>query len=199
MSSIKKSIIYIFTFALLGGLITGAYLAFTNPKDSQHVSTPIIEKIIPVVSTNESIIKPFTEEDVIILKNYYDWQQKENQPDSLIFYNNTYMQNTGVIYGRNDEFNIISIADGEVIRVDDNELAGKTVEIRYTNDVIGIYHFVQEVNLKANDSVKQGTVIGKSSISNLVDNTKNQLYFELIIKGELVNPENYYGKSINEL
>lgn len=198
MSSIKKSIIYIFTFALLGGLITGAYLAITTPKTTKQVSTPIVEKIIPVVSVN-NIIKPYVEEDVTILKNYYDWQQKENQPDSLIFYNNTYMQNTGVIYGRNEEFNIISIADGNVIRIDDNELAGKTVEIRYSNDVIGIYHFVTDVSLKVNDNIKQGTIIGKSSISNLVDNTKYQLYFELIIKGELVNPENYYGKSINEL
>lgn len=198
MSSIKKSIIYIFTFALLGGLITGAYLAITTPKTTKQVSTPIVEKIIPVVSVN-NIIKPYVEEDVTILKNYYDWQQKENQPDSLIFYNNTYMQNTGVIYGRNEEFNIISIADGDVIRIDDNELAGKTVEIRYSNDVIGIYHFVTDVSLKVNDNIKQGTIIGKSSISNLVDNTKYQLYFELIIKGELVNPENYYGKSINEL
>ena len=199
MSSIKKSIIYVFTFALLGGLITGAYLAIKHPKDSKQVSSPIIEKIIPVVSINNSIIKPYVDEDITILKNYYDWKQKENQPDSLIFYNNTYMQNTGVIYGRNEEFNVINIADGEIIRVDDNELAGKTVEIRYSDDVIGIYHFVTDVNLKANDYIKQGAIIGKSSISNLVDNTKNQLYFELIIKGELVNPENYYGKSIKEL
>lgn len=199
MSSIKKSIIYVFTFALLGGLITGAYLAIKQPKDSKQVSSPIIEKIIPVVSINNSIIKPYVDEDITILKNYYDWKQKENQPDSLIFYNNTYMQNTGVIYGRNEEFNVINIADGEIIRVDDNELAGKTVEIRYSDDVIGIYHFVTDVNLKANDYIKQGAIIGKSSISNLVDNTKNQLYFELIIKGELVNPENYYGKSIKEL
>ena len=199
MSSIKKSIIYVFTFALLGGLITGAYLAIKHPKDSKQVSSPIIEKIIPVVSINNSIIKPYVDEDITILKNYYDRQQKENQPDSITFYNNTYMQNTGVIYGRNEEFNVINIADGEIIRVDDNELAGKTVEIRYSDDVIGIYHFVTDVNLKANDYIKQGAIIGKSSISNLVDNTKNQLYFELIIKGELVNPENYYGKSIKEL
>ena len=79
MSSIKKSIIYVFTFALLGGLITGAYLAIKHPKDSKQVSSPIIEKIIPVVSINNSIIKPYVDEDITILNlwknknlSYYD-------------------------------------------------------------------------------------------------------------------------------
>mgnify|MGYP002855982877 CR=1 FL=1 len=199
MSSIKKSILYVLTFALLGGLLTGVFLVSKTPEDGEYVSTPVLEKIVPVASTNSNIIKPFVDEDITILKNYYDWRNKESQPDSLIFYDNTYMQNTGVIYGKNDPFNIVSIADGEVIKVEDNELSGKTVEIRYSNDVIGVYHFVSDVNVKVNDTIKQGTLIGKSSISNLVDNTKNQLYFELIVKGELVNPENYYGKNINEI
>lgn len=198
MSSIKNSIIYVLTFALLGGLITGAFLAIKNPDETQPVSTSFKEKALPV-AVIDKIIKPFKDDDIKILKNYYDWKNKEDQPDSLIFYNNTYMQNTGVIYGKNDVFDIISIADGQIIKIEDNELAGKTIEIRHTNDIIGIYHFVNEVNLKENDNVKQGTILGISSISNLVDNTKNQLYFELIIKGELVNPEDYYGKSINEI
>ncbi len=198
MNSIKKSILYVFTFAVLGGLLTGVFLVFKSPQD-QAVNAPVLERIIPVVSSNNNIIKPFVDDDITIIKNYYDWQNKEDQPDSLIFYNNTYMQNTGVIYGKQEAFDVISIADGEVIKVEDNELAGKTVEIRHTNDVIGVYHFVSDVNLKVNDNIKQGTILGKSSISNLVDNTKNQLYFELIVKGELVNPENYYGKSINEI
>ena len=198
MSSIKNSIIYVLTFAILGGLLTGTFLAFKKPVDTKPVSKTFLEKTIPVARIN-NIIKPFKDEDIVILKNYYDWQNKQDQPDSLIFYNNTYMQNTGVIYGKTDVFDIISIADGQIIKIEDNELAGKTIEIRHTNDMIGIYHFVSEVSLKENDNVKQGTVLGKSSISNLVDNTKNQLYFELAIKGELVNPENYYGKSIDEI
>lgn len=198
MSSIKNSIIYVLTFALLGGLITGAFLAVKNPKETQPVSTSFKEKTVPVALINK-IIKPFKDDDVEILKNYYDWKNKEDQPDSLIFYNNTYMQNTGVIYGKNDTFDIISIADGQIIKIEDNELSGKTIEIRHSNDIIGIYHFINDVNLKENDNVKQGTILGKSSISNLVDNTKNQLYFELAIKGELVNPEDYYGKSIDEI
>ncbi len=198
MSSIKNSIIYVLTFALLGGLITGAFLAVKNPKETQPVSTSFKEKPLPVALINK-IIKPFKDDDVEILKNYYDWKNKEDQPDSLIFYNNTYMQNTGVIYGKNDTFDIISIADGQIIKIEDNELSGKTIEIRHSNDIIGIYHFINDVNLKENDNVKQGTILGKSSISNLVDNTKNQLYFELAIKGELVNPEDYYGKSIDEI
>ncbi|MBR1376524.1 MAG: M23 family metallopeptidase [Bacilli bacterium] len=200
--NMKKYAVYVLSIALLGGTLLGTYLVNNKLEndDTKYVSDPILESVVPVVSTSDILIRPYTDSNVIILNNYYDYRSDEDtQINSIIFYNNTYMQNTGVIYGNDSEFDVVAIADGEVIKVEDSELSGKVVEIRHSNDVISVYQFLSDVNVSINTSVKQGDKIGKSGISNLVDNNKNQLYFELIIRGELVNGENYFGKNINEL
>lgn len=199
---IKKSVLYALSVMLLSGVVGGTYFLKESLKDdnSKYVSNPILENILPVVSTKSTIIRPYTDNNVVIINDYYDYKSDENaQINALIFYNDTYMQNTGVVYGNDNVFDIITIADGEVIKVEDSELSGKIVEIRHSNDIISVYQFMNEVNVSLNQQVKQGDKIGTSGKSNLVDNSKNQLYFELIVRGELVNPANYYDKNINEI
>ena len=65
--------------------------------------------------------------------------------------------------------------------------------------MISVYQFLENIIISPNKIVKQGEKIGESGISNLVDNTKQQLYFELLVHGSLVDAEEYYGKSINEI
>ena len=45
----------------------------------------------------------------------------------------------------------------------------------------------------------RGQTIAKSGTSNISTDLGNHLYFELIIDGVCVNPENYYDKLVNEL
>lgn len=201
---LKKSVIYVLSIALVGGILTGTIMIQNSLKEEDNtklVSDPILESITPVVSQSTGeIIRPYTDTNVTILNNFYDYRSdSELQLNSIIFYDNTFMQNTGVIYGNDNTFDIVAIADGEVIKITDSELSGKVVEIRHTNDVISVYQFLSDVNVSLNTTVKKGDKIGVSGISNLTDNTKNQLYFELIVRGELVDAEGYYGKNINEI
>ena len=53
--------------------------------------------------------------------------------------------------------------------------------------------------VKTNDIVDSGAIIGKSSNSNMLKDYKSTLLFELMINGNTVNPEDYYGKSLEEL
>ena len=55
------------------------------------------------------------------------------------------------------------------------------------------------IDVKANDTVTQGMVIGKSGISNVSRDLGNHLHFELFYQGAVVNPENYYDKLPGEL
>ena len=114
-------------------------------------------------------------------------------------FENTYLQNTGVIYGCNDTFDVVSILDGTVIDVKEDNLLGKIVEVKHSNDMISIYQSLSEVLVKKDDIIKQGDVIGKSGTSNMFRDIGNHLYFELIYKGKNVNPEEYYDKKIEEL
>ncbi len=53
--------------------------------------------------------------------------------------------------------------------------------------------------VKKDDVVKQGDIIGKSGTSNFSKDLGDHLHFELIYKGQAVNPEEYYEKELGDL
>lgn len=171
-----------------------------NKPDFDYVSKINIDEQVPVVADVAQIIRPYTATDILPVKNYYDYQgEAENQKKSLIYYENTYLQSTGVSYSNGNIFDVVSILDGTVISVKEDNILGKKIEIRHDNDTISIYQSLSEVFVKENDTVKQGDIIGKSGENNISKDLGNHLYFELIVNGENVNPETYYNKKVTEL
>ena len=155
---------------------------------------------IPVVSTDVVIVRPYTNGNVKIVKNYYDYKaEADQQEDSIVYYGNTYMQNSGVDYGMKDEFEVVSILDGIVVEVVDDDIMGKTVKIKHSNDLISVYQSLGSVDVKIDDNVTQAMIIGKSGDSNISSELGNHLHFELYYQGRVVNPENYYDKLLGEL
>lgn len=169
--------------------------------DYDYVSQTIFEDDIPVVNTTPTIIRPYTDKNVKIVKDFYDYRaDEEKQQNSIIYYESTYLQNSGVSYGGVEEaFDVVAILDGTVTSVKEDNTLGKIVEVRHSNDIVSVYQSLSEVTVKENDEIKQGTIIGKSGSSNISKELNNHLHFELIIKGQIVNPENYYDKKVDEL
>lgn len=165
-----------------------------------YVSDTIFEEEVPVVGEDVKIIRPYTDNEIKILKNYYDYQaDNETQLESILYHENTYLQNSGVSYGGKDNFDVVSILDGTVIDIKEDALLGKIVQISHSNDMISIYQSLGEVNVNKGDQIKQGIVIGKSGTNNIAKDLGSHLDLELIIKGQTVNPESYYDKSISEI
>ena len=172
----------------------------TLKEEVNYVSDTMIDKTVPVVASEHKISKPYNDSEVKVLLSYYDYQADEElQKNSIIVYENTYMQNSGVTYGGKDKFDVISVLDGKVITVKEDELLGNIVEIKHDNNIISVYQGLSEVNIKVDDDVKQGQIIGKSGISKINSELGSSLSFELIINGNLVNPEDYYDKKIDEI
>ena len=197
--------LYVVAFVALFGLIysiekTLFPVTFKEEDDFDYVNKTIFEDVIPVVSEEDVIKRPYKDESIKILKGFYDYQDdSESQENSLIYSENTYIQNSGVSYGNNTNFDVLAILDGIVIDVREDSLLGKIIEVRHSNDVISIYQSLSEVNYKINDSVVQGDVLGKSGVSNISPELNSHLHFELIVSGTTVNPENYYEKSLSDL
>lgn len=193
-------------FALLIGILvlTDSYLTVDDLEepDYDYVTDTVIDddKDVPVVSTDTIIAKPYSDENVKVLKNYYDYTAaKEQQENSILYYESTYMQNSAVAYGGVDSFDVVSILDGNVVSIKEDELLGNIVEIEHDNKVISVYQSISDVLVKENQTVKQGEVVAKSGESNLNKSLNSHLLFELIIDSKIVNPEKYYNKKINEL
>jgi len=165
-----------------------------------YVSSSIFDTYTPVINTEAKILRPYTSSDVTIGKDYYSSNDnQETQNNSIIYYSNTYMPNSGIDYVLDKTFDVQVILDGEVIEVKDEELLGKTVTIRHTTDLISIYQSLSEVSVEKGEQVSIGQVIGKSGTNELSKDLGNHLHFELIYKGQNVDPENYFDKKISEL
>lgn len=206
---LKKSVVYslygLSFCLLLGGLI---FLEISNTnktlsedkKDASLVSRGLFDNVEKVVSSKEKLIKPFTDENVKVVKNYYDYKSdEETQKGSIIYYENTYLQSSGVSYSNGSSFDVVAILDGTVKEVKEDTTLGNVIIIEHSNKIVSTYQSLTDIKVKQGDKVTQGDVIAKSGTSNISSDLDNHLYFELAVDGITVNPENYYDKSIDEL
>lgn len=149
---------------------------------------------------NVKVIKPFRNEKVTIGRGFYDFEgEQTNQEKSIIFYENTYMQNSGVDYVSDEVFDVISVLAGKVISVDTDEVLGNIVKIEHDKNIITTYQGIDKVTLKVGDVVSQGTIVGVSGKSLVNSNYTTSLHFEVNYKGELIDPEKFYSLNVNEL
>lgn len=205
---LKKSVVYglyALSFALLIGGVTFLGIATTketNNNKEKYVSKGILdyESEVKVVNTNDVIMRPYKDDNIKIVKNYYDYKSEaEKQEESLILYEDTYMQSSGVSYSNGDLFDVVAILDGTVKEVKEDSLLGNVITIEHENGIISIYQSVDNILIKSGDIVTSGQILAKSATSNISTDLGNHLYFELIVNGACVNPEDYYNKAINEL
>lgn len=200
---IYGAIVVVFLFGMYFTQKFAKDLLFKNDSNLRYVDSEITENKdndVPVVGTSSSIVRPYLDNSVSIAKTFYDYAGEESeQENSIIYYEGTYMQNSGVDYANDNIFDVISILDGTVISVEDNDILGKTIQIRHSNDLISVYQSLSEISVKKDDQVIQGQIVAKSGTSNINKDLGNHLHFELYYKGKIVNPEEYYNKSIDEL
>lgn len=175
-----------------------------------HLSVSALKKDSkPVISTDQDketnnvevkIVKPFTNEKVSVSKSYYDMQDDETrQQQSLVYYENTYLQNSGVLYSADEAFEINAVMDGTVTKVSEDEILGKVVEITHNTNLKTVYYSLSEINVKKDDFVTGGTVIGKSGDNNLANEKENCLLFEVYYNGSTLDPIDFYSMNINDL
>jgi stage II sporulation protein Q len=147
--------------------------------------------------TSKSINKPYSDKNVKIVKNFYNYKSDEKeQQNSIIYYEGSYMQSSGVSYSSGSSFPVLAIQSGEVTEVKNDELVGNSITIKHSDNTFSVYQSILDIKVKKGDVVNAGDVIATSGISNLEKDLGNHLYFELIINGSNVNPEEYYGSEL---
>lgn len=170
-------------------------------EDLKYVSNVILSNDTPVVATDEVvIIRPYNDSAVTIGKSFYDYKaDEESQKNSIVYYENTYIQNSGIDYVKSEAFDVVSVLDGTVISVNNNDLLGNTIEIKHDNSIISVYQSLATITVKEGDTVLQGQVLGKTGVSKINEDLGNHLHFELFKEGQVLNPEEYYNKNIKDL
>ena len=197
--------IYLLAVCLIIGSICWIVFAvdkyLTIPKDYNYSINGVFEKeLIPVVTNNTTIIRPYLSEEVTIGKYFYDFESDStNQEKALIFYENTYMQNSGVDYVSNKIFDVVAILDGEIIKVETDKILGNIVEIKHEGDIVSVYQGIDNVSLSVGNTINQGEIIGISGVSKINTEYTTALHFEVYYKGKLLDPENFYSLNLGDL
>ncbi len=159
--------------------------------------TPVIKKDDTPVSKIE---KPFVSTNVAISKSFYDMtDEASKQQNSLVYYENTYLQNSGVLYSSQDAFEVLSSFDGTVTNVATDDILGNYVEITHNPNLKTVYYSLSDVQVKKDDVVVSGDVIGKSGDNKLNGETENCLLFEVYHNGAAIDPEDFYNMNIEDL
>ena len=182
-------------------LITVLFLNISLKEESidpDYVTETIVEDILPVINQTKKIIRPYQDKTVRVLKNFYDYQSDEAlQKTSIIVHENNYIQNSGVDYGKDTEFEVISILEGTVISVKEDDSLKGTIEIKHDNGFISIYQSLKDIKVKKDQVISQGQVLGTATTNELDKDLGNHLHFELLVSGQNVNPEIYLDKELS--
>ncbi len=183
--------------------ILGNVLQSQMEYDNMAVSA-LKDNVTPVIKNDDTpdskIEKPFVSTNVAISKSFYDMtDEASKQQNSLVYYENTYLQNSGVLYSSQDAFEVLSSFDGTVTNVATDDILGNYVEITHNPNLKTVYYSLSDVQVKKDDVVISGDVIGKSGDNKLNGETENCLLFEVYHNGDAIDPEDFYNMNIEDL
>ena len=183
--------------------ILGNVLQSQMEYDNMAVSA-LKDNVTPVIKNDDTpdskIEKPFVSTNVAISKSFYDMtDEASKQQNSLVYYENTYLQNSGVLYSSQDAFEVLNSFDGTVTNVATDDILGNYVEITHNPNLKTVYYSLSDVQVKKDDVVISGDVIGKSGDNKLNGETENCLLFEVYHNGSAIDPEDFYNMNIEDL
>lgn len=208
MGKYYKVLMPTFYIGIIAVMVVSILLVITGVKnyvsDSNKINFTLDSvfdsEIIPVnKSDSNTIVRPYVSENVTVGRTFYDYKAEEkNQESSLIVYENTYIQNTGVDYVSDSEFEIVSVLDGEVIGIEDSDVYGKVVTIKHNENLISVYSNVKDLTVTLGYKTSMGEIIATSNKTSLESTDKSMLHFEVYYKGNAMDPENLYTMSVSD-
>lgn len=186
-----------FSVSLLNNLLLGD---ITNYDYSGSLMQDVTEAVMGETEEVETtVVMPYGTAAVNELVSYYSKDDDaQKQQKSLILYQNTYMPSTGIIYGATESFDVLSVYDGEVKNISQDDILGTVVEVSHNTNLTTFYYSLTDVKLNVGDQIKAGTFLGKSTTNKIYDKQCNFL-FEVYYQGKSIDPVKFYSMNIDEV
>ena len=191
-------VLYLFLLLTLM-LFTTKSLYKEKNKEKKEEDKPVIEDIIPVINEVDTyVLNPYIGDMVQEKVGFYDYKGDiKDQENSIIEFDKTYLQNTGITYTSDNDFKVVAIMDGIVTKVYNNELLGNVIEITHDN-IVSVYQMVKDIKVSVGDRVTSGFEIATSGTSKVFP-TKSNLHFEIIKDGKIENPKSIIGANTKDI
>lgn len=198
----KKNAYYLVMVLCLIAIITMVTVAVVNineqPVDKIEPDKPVI------VEPDKPIVKPDVKPDVpvvvepdmnFILPVANAEIVGRYTEDNTLTYNpilDEYSFHKGVDFKTDGKAPVNAVLDGEVVTAKKHKMYGYVVEIKHAKDIVTIYRSLDDLQVKAGDTVKKGDVIGYTSNSDISESNLNEhLHFEMTEAGATINPNKY--------
>ena len=199
MKKYSKIIIPSIYVGVIGVMVVSCLLVVSGVKNFLNERKDY-DYTLDKVNESNMIVKPYTNDKVKVYSYFYDFEgDSKKQLDSLIYYENTYMQNNGVDYSNDEDFDVVSILDGEVISIEDNAIYGKVVTIKHNDNLKSVYSNVKNVLVNVGYKISQGEIFASSDTYKVDTKVKSLLHFEVYYKDNALDPENLYTMSVSDL
>jgi len=209
-STYKSAAIICVYIVCLGAIIASIFLVgqtlrmvgLREPYENLSYVTGITRNYQPVVTPNptEPIGKPFSSEEVTILRHFYDPAADPSvQINSIIQFQNTFMPNTGILYASPNTFDVLAVLSGTVESVTNDDIMGNIVTIKHSDNLRTVYQSLGEVSVSVGDTINQGDIIGQSGPNKVMTESQNMLLFEVELNGNNINPERFFEMNPEEL
>lgn len=183
-----------------GIILLGSDYEFAT-KDYDFTTEILDKESLPVISEDETsnvVSSPVEEGKAEVSIHYYNVKGNEDeQKNSLIYYENTYMPNTGVLYTSDEKFNVLNAFDGKVIEIKDDEFFNKCIVIEHDNNLKTYYYGLDDITVAIGDELNTGDMLGTSK-NNEIMNNKQSFLFEVYHNNKLMNPEEFVNTKITD-
>ncbi|TFJ92240.1 M23 family metallopeptidase [Lentibacillus salicampi] len=157
----------------------------------------------PVMDQQEVIQMPVENMDQAeIVTKYYDYNaDQEEQENAIVVFNDRYYQSTGIdiASAEGETFDVLASLSGTVTEVKEDPMLGNVVTVTHENDVTTHYASLGDVQVSADDQIKQGDTIGTAGNNLFGKDNGKHLHFEIRKDGQDVNPENFFNQPMSAI
>ena len=186
----------------------GGVAVIKNVLDNQNIDTqddPVVkieakQEKKPETQKEQTFKSPVNE-NIGVVRYFYDKKDDiAKQEQSLILFEGVYRPNQGIDYSnKNEPFEVKAAMDGTVTKKTNDPVLGWVVTIVHDNKISTSYQALSNVKVEANQTVKQGDIIGMSGENIYEADLKNHLHFILQKDDQLLNPEKYINKPLSQI
>lgn len=201
----KITILFLCTvFLFTGGLVlVSTFLDDINDKkvvdagpDDKKPSDPVNA----IVDEEQEILLKYPYSgDLKTVRYYYDSSNEEAKlAASLDYFENTYRPSVGMSFAKEngEGFDVIAMIPGTISHVGKDSIFGYCITIKGENGLTVTYQSMGSTNVKENDKVKQGDMLGTSGENIYQSELGNHIHIILDKDGKTVNMEKYFNQPI---
>ncbi|WP_273851709.1 peptidoglycan DD-metalloendopeptidase family protein [Guptibacillus spartinae] len=166
--------------------------------DEERSAFDTNDESVPVLGDSEVFKVPASEDSgVFVQKQFYDTSAStEEQQAALVFYNNTYYQNAGIDYAKEDgaSFDVKAAMSGKVVKATNDQLLGNVVHLEHNDGVVTVYESLEALNVEQGDTVKQGEKLGTAGTNAFDTDAGVHVHFEVRKDDMPVNPLDVFNQ-----